>query len=137
MALQAQQRISDLLPFYHAALNREFLCSTALGDGFAYPHARLSGVPALSFAFGMLEEPICWNKSNSSTVQMVFLSAVPASDAAAYLALVSGFAALARQGELRRQMHDARTGVAILDVFQQVKLRGAFRSAESVFRTSP
>ncbi|NOS70392.1 MAG: PTS sugar transporter subunit IIA, partial [Verrucomicrobia bacterium] len=43
-ALQREQRIPDSLPFYHAALNREFMVSTDMEAGMAFPHARL---PAL------------------------------------------------------------------------------------------
>jgi mannitol/fructose-specific phosphotransferase system IIA component (Ntr-type) len=39
--LQQEARIPDLPPFYHAALNREFLVSTAMDYGMAFPHARV------------------------------------------------------------------------------------------------
>ena len=40
-ALQREKRVPDLLPFYHAALNREFLVSSDWEAGMAFPHARL------------------------------------------------------------------------------------------------
>ena len=42
--LQRETRIPDLLPFYHAALNREFMVSTNMEAGMAFPHARLPAV---------------------------------------------------------------------------------------------
>ena len=42
-ALQREGRIADSLPFYHAALNREFMVSTDMEAGMAFPHARLPG----------------------------------------------------------------------------------------------
>jgi PTS system fructose-specific IIC component len=50
--LQQEGVVSDVLPFYHAALNHELLSNSALGCGIALPHGRLSGVKQLQFAFG-------------------------------------------------------------------------------------
>ena len=43
-AMRRERRVPDLLPFYHAALNREFLVSTDMEAGMAFPHARLPGL---------------------------------------------------------------------------------------------
>ena len=49
-ALQREKRVPDLLPFYHAALNHEFLVSSDMEAGMAFPHARLPGLKELAFA---------------------------------------------------------------------------------------
>ena len=59
-ALQREGCVPDLLPFYQAALNQELLANSALDCGLAFPHARLSGVKRLQFAFGRTPEPIIW-----------------------------------------------------------------------------
>ncbi len=41
-ALQREGCVADVLPFYHAALNRELLTNSALDCGMAFPHARLT-----------------------------------------------------------------------------------------------
>ena len=57
-ALQREGRVPDLLPFYHAVLNREFLVSTDMEAGMALPHARLPGLKELAFAFGRSDQPL-------------------------------------------------------------------------------
>jgi mannitol/fructose-specific phosphotransferase system IIA component (Ntr-type) len=79
--LDRQGRISDLLPFYHAVISHEALSSTAMAPGWAMPHARLAVVRRLSFALGRTAEPLVW--FGGEPVNMVFLFAVPESQAAA------------------------------------------------------
>src|SRR6476660_6157370 len=71
--LQKEGCLSDVLPFYHAALNHELMTNSAHVSGIALPHARLSGVKQLQFAFGRAPQPVAWGTKGSWPVQMVFL----------------------------------------------------------------
>jgi len=122
-ALQREACVPDLLPFYHAAINREFLFSTAMGHGFAYPHARVSGLMCLYFALGRSAEPLAWVPKGSPSVRLVFLFAVPATDAAAYLLLISRLARLTRETFLVEKLLKAGDTPEILDLLNQIKLR--------------
>src|SRR5512142_3485987 len=64
-ALQRTARVPELLPFYHAVLNREYLISTVLDYGIALPHARLAGLKNLCFALGRSQYPIQWGPKGS------------------------------------------------------------------------
>src|ERR1035438_8093671 len=119
-ALQREGYVADLLPFYHAALNQELLANTALACGLAFPHARLSGVKRLQFAFGRTPEPIVWGARSSWPVLLVFLLAVPATDAAGYLHLLASLARLGQQPEQLAQLRVAENAEAILAVLQQI-----------------
>ena len=121
--LQHEKRVPDLLPFYHAALNREFMVSTDMEAGIAFPHARLPGLKELSFALGRSREPLTWGKRADRSVRLVFLIAVPATDSTQYLLLISGLARLARDSRLLETLHRAQDTFQILDVLQQIKLR--------------
>jgi len=55
--LQREGSVPDVLPFYQAALNQELLTSSALDCGLAFPHARLSGIKRVKFAFGCTPSP--------------------------------------------------------------------------------
>ena len=123
--MQREGRVPDLLPFYHAALNREFLVSTDLAAGMAFPHARLPGLKEMSFAFGRSDKRLLWATRGTRTVRMVFLLAVPATDSAQYLLLISGLARLARESQLVEKLHAAQDTFQILEVLQQIKLRPA------------
>jgi mannitol/fructose-specific phosphotransferase system IIA component (Ntr-type) len=121
-ALQRQGCVPDMLPFYHAALNQELLADSALQCGLAFPHARLSGVKHLQFAFGRAPEPLVWAKS-PWPVQFIFLLAVPATDAASYLHLLACLARLGQQTEQMGELRSADSIEAILAVLEQLTLR--------------
>src|ERR1035438_9455882 len=101
--LQREGCVPDVLPFF--------------------PHARLSGVKKLQFAFGCTPEPIVWGARSSWSVQLVFLLAVPATDAAGYLHLLASLARLGQQPEQLAQLRVAENAEAILAVLQQIRLR--------------
>ena len=121
--LHHEGSVSDVLPFYQAALNEELLTNSALDCGLAFPHARLSGVKRLQFALGRTLEPIVWGAKSSWPVQLVFLLAVPATDAAGYLQLLASLARLGQQPEHLAQLRVAEDAEAILAVLQKIRLR--------------
>lgn len=122
-ALQHEQRIPDLLPFYQAALNREFMVSTDMEAGMAFPHARLPALKAVSFALGRSNRPLDWGAKATRPVRLVFLLAVPATDSTQYLLLISGLARLAKDPRLVEQLHAAQDTCQIVEVLKQVELR--------------
>jgi mannitol/fructose-specific phosphotransferase system IIA component (Ntr-type) len=122
--LQQEGCVPDVLPFYNEALNREFLVNTAMENGFAFPHARLSGVSRMYFALGRSREPLVWGAKGSLPVNFVFLVSVPATDAASYLQLLSGLLRLGQHREWLQRLHSAGSAREIFGVLEQVKLRG-------------
>ena len=121
--LQNQGAVPDVLPFYQAALNQELLANSALDSGLAFPHARLSGVKRLQFAFGRTSDPVVWGGRSSWPVQLIFLLAVPATDVAGYLRLLASLARLGQQPELLAQLRLVDTAEAILALFERIRLR--------------
>lgn len=122
-ALQREGCVPDVLPFYHSALNQELLLNSALECGLAFPHARLSGVKQVQFAFGRAPQPVAWGAKGSWPVQCVFLLAVPATDATAYLHLLASLARLGQQNGMLTQLRSAASARTILSVLEQIKLR--------------
>jgi mannitol/fructose-specific phosphotransferase system IIA component (Ntr-type) len=122
-AMQRERRVPDLLPFYQAALNREFLVSTEMEAGMAFPHARLPGLKELSFALGRSDEPLLWGTRGARAVRLVSLIAVPATEATQHLLLISGLARLANENRLVEKLHAAQDTFQILDVLRRIKLR--------------
>ena len=121
--LHRQGFVPDLLPFYQTALNQELLTNSALDCGLAFPHARLSGIKQLQFAFGRVREPIGWGARRSWSVQLIFLLAVPATDAAGYLQLLASLARLGHQPGVLAQLRAAESAEAILAVLGSIRLR--------------
>ena len=122
-ALQREGVIPDLLPFYHTALNQELLSDSVLETGVAVPHARMSGIKELRFAFGRTPGPVTWGGRCACAVQFVFLAAVPATEAAGSLQLLASLARLAQQEAVLAALRAAVDPPALLSVFDQIKVR--------------
>ena|SRR5436190_7041303 len=122
-ALHRQNRILDLLLFYHTALNRELMVSTDMEAGMAFPHARLATLKELCFAFGRSDAPLAWGIRLGSAVRLVFLIAVPATDSTQHLALISGLTRLAMNSRLVEKLHAAQDTMQVMEVLNQVELR--------------
>jgi mannitol/fructose-specific phosphotransferase system IIA component (Ntr-type) len=122
-AMRREQRVPDLLPFYHAALNREFLVVSDWEEGMAFPHARLPGLKQVFFALGRSDESLSWVGKAVHSVRLVFLIAVPATDSTQYLSLISGLARLAKNERLVNRLHGARDTFEIIEVLKQIELR--------------
>jgi mannitol/fructose-specific phosphotransferase system IIA component (Ntr-type) len=120
-AMHRAGRISDVLPFYHATLNRELLVSTDMEGGIAFPHGRVTNLSEVCFAYGRTREALPWGGSGRP-VRMVFLLAVPATDWLDYLALVSSLARLAKQSALVETLAQAQSLEAIIEVFRKIKI---------------
>jgi nitrogen PTS system EIIA component len=117
--------VPDLLAFYNAALNHEFLVNSGTDCGIAFPHARLNGVTASSFAFGHTSEPILWGTRPSQPVRFVFLLAVPATDAAGFLQVLSALARVGQTPSVLAALAEQSTADAIFQVLSEVKVRQA------------
>ena len=136
-ALQREGRIPEFLPFYQAALNREYLVSTDMEGGIAFPHARLPGLKEVSFAFGRSDAPLGWGRKSGRGVRMVFLLAVPATDSTQYLQLIAGLVRLTKDEGLLKKLREATDSFQILDIFRQVNLRSnGLRAMEENEKTS-
>ena len=79
--------ISNADSLVAAAMDREAVLSTALGNGLAFPHVRGVEGGGLTFAMGVSKKGIDWD---GETVHAVFLSAIPVAVSAFYLRLMSG-----------------------------------------------
>ncbi len=122
-AFQREGRVTDSLQFYHSALNREYLCSTVTEAGWAMPHALVRGLSEPCFALGRRTPPVVWTKSDRQPVSLVFLLAIPETDARAYINLIYGLARLSKAPHLVEQLFKASDTFEIINVLKQVKLR--------------
>lgn len=127
-ALQSENRVTDALPFYQAALNREFLAGTDMEAGMAFPHARMAGLKEVSVALGRSVEPLRWGAQGAGLVRLVFLLAVPATDATQYLLVISGLARLARDAGLTARLLEAADAAQMYEVLKRVGLSGSARA---------
>jgi mannitol/fructose-specific phosphotransferase system IIA component (Ntr-type) len=122
--LQDQRIIGDLLSFYHAAINHEFLGHSALSLGVALPHVRSPQVARLTLAVGRTPQPVIWGARGSWPVTLVFLLAVPPTDARDHLALLSGIAGLIRQPENLARLTAASGDMEMYDLLKEIRVPG-------------
>jgi mannitol/fructose-specific phosphotransferase system IIA component (Ntr-type) len=119
-ALHQQGCVPDLLAFYHAALNHEFLINSSTESGVVFPHARLNGVVEPRFAFGKSLQPLVWGNRSAHRVEFVFLLAVPATEAAGFLRLLSALARLGQEPPLLDSLRERLSVKAIYELFKQI-----------------
>ena len=71
-----------------AAMDREQILSTAMGEGLAFPHVRGVEGGGLTLALGLSKEGIKWD-NDGSVVHVVIFSVIPVAVSAFYLRLIS------------------------------------------------
>jgi len=123
--LRREGCVPDVLPFYHSALNQELLANSALECGLAFPHARLSGIRQVQFAFGRAPQPVPWGAKGAWPVQCIFLLAVPATDATTYLQLLASLARLGQQNGTLSHLRSAKSAAEVIAVLAGIKVRPA------------
>ncbi len=60
-----------------AVLEREKLASTAIGNGIALPHCRISSIDTTKVACGLLRHPVNWDTPDNQPVNLIFLIITP------------------------------------------------------------
>ncbi len=130
-ALQREERIPDARTVCSAVNRRESLGNTSCAPGWALPHARITGLPTLSLAVGRAAEPLNWFGS-TQPVRLIFLSVVPDSAAAMYLAVVSGLARLSRDPVRAELLLRAPDRESLLSILAQVELRAPRSAARAL-----
>ena len=88
-AMEDNKFISNADSLVSAAMDREAILSTAMGEGLAFPHVRGVEGGALTLAMGMSKNGIDWD---GEKVNIIFLSAIPVAVSAFYLRMMSGIA---------------------------------------------
>jgi PTS system fructose-specific IIC component len=73
----ATGRVTDAGVVVQAALTRERVGTTAVGDGIAIPHAKSDGVSAPILAFARSRHGVDWNSQDGTPATLIFLIAVP------------------------------------------------------------
>jgi mannitol/fructose-specific phosphotransferase system IIA component (Ntr-type) len=121
--LQSAGRVEDSLTFFQAALQRDYLSSSAVEGGVAFPHARGYGINRFSLALGLSKEGVHWR--DGSQVHAVFLIAVPSAEAQLYLATVSALARQSRLGGWLTALMACNQPEELLGVLNNIGVSGA------------
>ena len=88
-AMEANRFVSNADALVAAAMEREIVLSTAMGDGLAFPHVRGVEGGGLTLALGVSKKGFVYD-DDGTRVHFVFFSAIPVAVSAFYLRLMSG-----------------------------------------------
>ena len=92
---------------YERLINREKLGSTAIGEGIAIPHSRLSECEDTLGALFVLESPVDFDSIDRSPVDIVFVLLVPAEATEQHLQTLSMLAQKFNQESFRDRLRQA------------------------------
>jgi len=107
---QSERAIFEIL------LQREKLGSTAVGNGVAILHGKLSKLGRLFGLFARLERPIDFEALDGQPVDLVFLLLAPEAAGADHLKALARVARLLRDPEIARKLRESRDADALYAV---------------------
>jgi CPA2 family monovalent cation:H+ antiporter-2 len=112
-ALQPETTHEEIIDL---ALAREEQLSTDLGNGVAFPHARVSGLRAPIIVFGRSDDGIVFSPASSEPVQLMFLVVTSAEQPETQLALLGQLAAFCREASARDALKKAETPADVMAI---------------------
>jgi len=92
-----------------AIQEREAGGSTGIGFGVAIPHARASGISALTLVCGVSRSPVPYDSIDGEPVNLFFLIVAPSGSAGMHVKVLSRIAGLVRSETVRRELCQAET----------------------------
>jgi len=99
-----------------ALLKRETQRTTAVGEGIAFPHARLEHLSQALIAIATFDEPVMFDEF---PVRIVCMFLVPASDASISLKLMAQLSRLLMNPAIRSSVLEAETSDGLRDIIKQ------------------
>ena len=90
-----------------AAVERERLGSTGVGNGVALPHARIEGIDTVMAGFARLSEPMDFDSVDGRAVDLVAFLLAPADAAGAHLRALARISRQLRREDKRERLRSA------------------------------
>ncbi len=106
-------------------LAREKLGSTALGDGIAIPHCRLTDCESPAGVLMTIDDAADFDPPDGEPVDLLFALVVPQEATQEHLNLLADLARLFSQAEFRRALRECRTSEALYTTAINWAARGA------------
>lgn len=99
-----------------AAMERERLGSTGVGNGVALPHARIDGIDRVMAAFARLTEPMEFDSVDGRPVDLVAFLVAPADAAGAHLRALARVSRQLRREENRARLRSAPDALSVFTI---------------------
>lgn len=98
---------------------REHLGSTGIGHGVAIPHGRMPDLKSPTVALARHHQGVDFDSIDGEPVYIAVLLLVPDSDDRRHLELLAQLARTLQQEDIRRQIMQAESSQAIVDLFNE------------------
>ena len=102
-----------------ALQDRERLNSTALGEGVAIPHGRLTGVKRVVAAFGRSPQGVDFNSLDGKPTHLFFLLVAPEHSAGAHLKALARISRLLKDDSFRARLMQAEDGPSLYRIIRE------------------
>ena len=118
VAMAENHFVSNADALVAAAMEREIMLSTAMGDGLAFPHVRGVEGGGLTLALGISKKGFAYDDAGTK-VHFVFFSAIPVAVSAFYLRLMSSLTEAFSKKENRDLLLTAKTSAELWKAFMK------------------
>jgi PTS system nitrogen regulatory IIA component len=108
-----QARLVDVL------LEREELGSTAIGEGIAIPHGKLSGITSVVAVFGRSSGGIDFDSLDGSPTRLFFLLVAPEDSAGIHLKALARISRLLKDRDFRERLFAGTTREALFATIRE------------------
>ncbi len=101
-------------------VSREHMGSTGVGNGIAFPHARVDFLPSLRLACVRTTTPVEFSALDGRPVDLFFALAGSKQARREYLAALGSLSYLFRNDETRRRFREAPDGAEVVRLFREL-----------------
>jgi len=108
-----------------AAMERERLGSTGVGNGVALPHARIDGIKDVVAGFARLTEPMDFDSVDGRPVDLVAFLIAPSDAAGAHLRALARVSRQLRREENRARLRSAPDALSVFTILSDDPLNRA------------
>ncbi len=122
-AVSRQHPELDRERLVQALEDRERLNSTALGDGVAIPHGKLSGIKRVFAAFARSKQGVDFHSLDGEPTHLFFLLVAPEDSAGAHLKALARISRLLKDESFRTRLMEAPDATALYDIIRQEDAR--------------
>ncbi len=99
-----------------ALMAREFLGSTAIGQGVAIPHAKTEGIEKLVAAFGLSKKGVNFDSLDGEPAYIFFLLVAPQDSAGPHLKALARISRLLKDKYFRDNLRACADAKAVIDI---------------------
>ena len=108
-----------------AAMERERLGSTGVGNGVALPHARIEGIDHVMAGFARLSDPMDFDSIDGRPVDLVAFLLAPADAAGAHLRALARVSRQLRREENRSRLRSAPDAMSVFTILSDNSVQNA------------